>query len=410
MDVYDELGYDPNADIEVFFEGLMDHDHRHVIPSNEFSEQIFEFFGMSEDDFRRAFEVYAPMYNKLWTIPSDVVLVKDMKEIILRDPGEPHDLIKYKIKEFVWRSVVIHGFISTLELNDLIISYEPSKVDIVGIHSKYHQRLYQELGVRSREELFPTRSDYVQYAKRMQDWAKRLPQDAVRYKLPDGQELMLLDLEGGVRFFSDIPNALKDYLRGQIENRKNPVGRLPIHDNLQSQVFSELKGKALIKACNTSSRVNAICNQNNYQLYKDRLKSEFGIDFNADSKGYPDARSLYMQMHTVYAVETDFGPKSVTRGANRTGKIHVPPYYVRDEGPWLPVKEFYVIRYPDVTYPFIIVRNPDGSPLGIYSDVYDPNLQGDVNLAKAKYLSSIVGRRSRSIKIADVEIPLFFIK
>ena len=412
MDVYDELGYDPNADIEVFFEGLMDSDDRHVIPSNEFSEEISEFFGKSEDEFRRVFEVYASIYNKLWTIPSDVVLVKGMKEIILPDPDKPSSLIKYKIKEFVRQSVVIHGFVSTLELNELIKNYQPSRPEIVGLHSKFTKRFYQELGARGQNDVFPTQADYNQFIALMRDWVSRLPHDVAKYKLPDGQEIVLLDIVNGIRYFSDVPNTLKDYLRMKIENRKNPIGHLPIHNDLQVKTFSEFKGKALIKACNTSSRVNAICNRNNYQLYKDRLKAEFGIDFNADSKGYPDARSLYMQMYTIYAVGNKERIIGVKEGQSLYIKsIYVPPYYVQDEGPWLPIKDFYVIKYPDVTYPFIILRGSDGGPIGIYSNVNDPNLDGDVGLAKAKYISATgLGKPVKNIHFGDHVVPVYHIK
>ena len=59
----------------------------------------------------------------------------------------------------------------------------------------------------------------------------------------------------------------------------------------------------------------------------------------------------------------------------------------------------------------IIVRNPDGSVLGLYADVPDPNMAGEVGLAKAKYISSTdLGKFRKEITFGDLKIPVYHIK
>ena len=93
--------------------------------------------------------------------------------------------------------------------------------------------------------------------------------------------------------------------------KKQQTGKLVPHKDLFGLIIgSELKGKDLISACLTSASVNEQCEANDQQIFKDRLQEEFDVDFDADSYNYPDARSLYIQMHTLYIeVHTVMSPE-----------------------------------------------------------------------------------------------------
>ena len=153
-----------------------------------------------------------------------------------------------------------------------------------------------------------------------------------------------------------MPNQLKRELAKQIENRKNPTGRLLPHKDVFYLLTPRLKGKDLIRACNSSQEVNAKCAANNFQVFKTHLLDEFHIDFNQETHGYPDAKALYMQMHSLYAViHTPHGQNhrevaSVwdgnLRGAHGdpTFRMIIPPYNLQQS----PTNQFYVLLYIDV--------------------------------------------------------------
>lgn len=71
-------------------------------------------------------------------------------------------------------------------------------------------------------------------------------------------------------------------------------------DSIQAIAHQNLYGKDLISLCNTSKQVNAKCNSNDQQLFKVRLMTEFGIDWNLEKHGFRTPRELYVQMHTFY--------------------------------------------------------------------------------------------------------------
>lgn len=78
-------------------------------------------------------------------------------------------------------------------------------------------------------------------------------------------------------------------------------GKLLPHKDLFGVIIGRnLSGKDLISACLTNPAINKKCNEDGQRLFRERLTIEFGLDFDADSYNYPDARSLYIQMHTLY--------------------------------------------------------------------------------------------------------------
>ena len=91
-------------------------------------------------------------------------------------------------------------------------------------------------------------------------------------------------------------------LNAILESAKKQTGKLVPHKDLFGLIVGGvLKGKDLISACLSSTAVNKQCEANDQQLFKHRLEEEFDIDFDDETYDYPDARSLYIQMHTLYA-------------------------------------------------------------------------------------------------------------
>ena len=182
----------------------------------------------------------------------------------------------------------------------------------------------------------------------------------------------------------------------QRENKKNPVGHILPHKNLARMIVTnDLKGKELIQKCNLSAEINNECNKNDYQLFKERLLSEFGVNFNEDSHGFPDARKLYMQMYTVFGLSKIYETNGkisygaalrqhlrygVTPAHIKVEKLWLPPYRPSRFGKWIPVKEFFVIVLKDeaeLSHSFIIEHRNTGDRLDY--DGGDPLLDEKFN-------------------------------
>jgi len=139
------------------------------------------------------------------------------------------------------------------------------------------------------------------------------------------------------------------------------------HNNLLKLILNgDIKGKDLISACLSNSNVNKICNSNDQKFFKDRLWKEFYINFTKNNYDYPNPRSLYIQMYTLYAVTYIYGSNDINNGktfifVNDNGtppqipygkyKLYLPKYEDR------PINDFYIgklhIKNPGV-FPFEI--------------------------------------------------------
>lgn len=200
------------------------------------------------------------------------------------------------------------------------------------------------------------------------DWKrnrKTIQVDGMRYTVTEGGYGTFIHYKGFISTDAlnrKFENAQKALLM-QRENKKNPVGHILPHKDLSRTIVTDdLRGKELIKKCNLSAEINRECNKNNYQLFKERLLTEFGVNFNEDSHGFPDARKLYMQMHEIFGLSrvyrefTDemkisaYGAaisENLRYGTTpldiKEGKLWLPPYRPDKKGNWSPVKEFFVI-------------------------------------------------------------------
>ena len=362
-----------------------------VVPSEDFTSQILKHFKISLTLFKKAFEVYRGAFQRLWTVkkrrdvPVTSRLIYDPDAKTITDPefnlSLPCSDVKIYYDEF--RYVTVNGFFSDLKLNELIKNYRPARK--IGNElpppgsTPYNPDVMEGVDLL---ELFPDGRDYIDFLFKFKDMIEDRETQPFDYKVefPDGQVIYLLDRDGMVRYYSDIPNILKKELRMKIENRKNPVGQIVPHKDLFGTIVTkQLKGKELIRACNTNTVINAECNRDNFKLYRDRLLSEFGVDWNQETFGYPDARKVYMQMHTLYV---KFGVDVTRRavGINTTAKIPhifrnnilnngrldpevyyltILPPYVKVKN-WVPIKAFHIFAHwgkdmqPDATHSFLI--------------------------------------------------------
>ena len=268
--------------------------------------------------------------------------------------------------------ITIEGFISEPKLSELVKNYKGARIfpplerdtfkriDVVLLYDE--NEALSRLGFSILDKPFPAAKDHSRFTERLRELITEQEIKPLNYyvEFDDGQKIYLLDRIDKARFYSDIPNILKSELLMKVENRKNPVGYLaPRKDLFPMIVTRDLKGKDLIYACNTSSEVNQQCNKNDFALYKQRLREEFEVNFDQEFYGYPDARTLYIQMHTLfgilqYRVNQNTGKFASSTIIGHFGElphgrrpdlpIHVvlPPYV---EGR-SPVKEFYFIWHP----------------------------------------------------------------
>lgn len=351
-----------------------------VVPSEDFTRQILVHFKISLTLFKKVFEVYRGAFQRLWTlkklrdVPVTSRLIYDPDAKTITDPEFnltlPCSDVKIYSEEFQY--VTVDGFFSDLKLNELIKNYKPAKR--IGKQPlppgaiPYNPNVLEGVDIL---ELFPHGRDYIDFLFKFKDMIEDRETQPLDYKveLPDGQVIYLLDRDGMVRYYSDIPNILKKELRMKIENRKKPVGRIVPHKDLFGTIVTnQLKGKELIKACNVSAVINAECNRDNFKLYRDRLLSEFGVDWNQETFGYPDARKVYMQMHTLYV---EFGytmeagvlkpgvSRILRKGMPSTNVLFtstymkiLPPYIAVKN--WVPLKAFHIFARDGGIQSFLI--------------------------------------------------------
>lgn len=343
-----------------------------AIPSDDVLEDVLKFFGLSQDRLATAFTAYKWPLAKLW---SEFKYDAFDRLAITADR-------EFKASEIVFpkgperRSyVTINGFISNDILTELIRRYEPveeipKEWDLgtkrgVYLHPSVIQAVYDELGVSGFEELFPTPADYKQFFEELSKACKPLLDPTVYMMIPrDSEEVYVLDrwfsVGPGVVFISSIPAIIARKLKSRLENRKNPVGIAVPRKDLVPVVAQNLKGKDLVAMCNANQELRRVCDANDFAIYKQHLWNEFGLNFNEDSHGYPDARTLYIQMHTLYA-EARLGSKLDQRPVHDPGRpimvwngrarsstdrekyeTIIPPYV---EGV-SPVGQFYVLTTP----------------------------------------------------------------
>jgi hypothetical protein len=171
---------------------------------------------------------------------------------------------------------------------------------------KYLPKLYKELGVKNFEEIRLSKTDYDSAFK--------------GYKYPEYNDILQVIYEDippmGVVWstLSDLgenmyvnrlhPQVVKNLALRIANLRKAGQGKMPLaevpRDVFASIVRQDLKGKDLISLCRSNDKINAYCNQNDQQLFKQRLLSEFGEEWYVGSHGYDFPRDLYVQMHKTY--------------------------------------------------------------------------------------------------------------
>ena len=281
-----------------------------VIPEEAFTPKILAHLGMSLETFKRVFWVYIDNFETLWTWrhQDGSLFVYDGNTNTVTKDGKTFKPSRQKMyTNYYW--VTINGFLAEPNLITLMKRYQqsdpiPDEWDGAFLHSSGIAKLYADLGVSSFEEIFPTEADYDKFRferRRFEENIRNNPDLPYQFEV-NGQVIYLLDRdENGKPLFSELPKRMVQELAVAIENRKNPVGKLLVHKDLFKMIVSgDLKGKELIRACNTSKEVNDRCNANDYALFKERLREEFNLDYDKEPEGFDNARQLYIHFHSVF--------------------------------------------------------------------------------------------------------------
>lgn len=205
----------------------------------------------------------------------------------------------------------IKGWIGTPALNKYLVracreedpnAYNPFNIFIKRGNRNilpdvdYLPELYEELGVKSFEELHISGTG---------DYKKILEEDAPNFGF--SLTVKLYGENVAITWGTKEANYVERFPREMIEKLRRVVvrnsGQMPLSwtkEIFQELVSKGLKGKDLISLCISDSHFNARCNYNDQQLFKDRLLSEFDVNWYNDHHNFQTPRELYIQMHTYY--------------------------------------------------------------------------------------------------------------
>ena len=172
--------------------------------------------------------------------------------------------------------------------------------------SKYLPTLYKALGVKNFAETNLTRADYDSAFE-----GTEYPEydDILRVIYEDNPPIGIvwreLTNEGENIYLDSLHPLVVKKLALRVANlQKAGQGKMPFsqagRDVFASIVRQDLKGKDLISLCRSNDKINAYCNQNDQQLFKQRLLTEFREEWHPGAHGYDHPRDLYVQMHKVF--------------------------------------------------------------------------------------------------------------
>uniref|UniRef100_A0A6C0CFV9 Uncharacterized protein n=1 Tax=viral metagenome TaxID=1070528 RepID=A0A6C0CFV9_9ZZZZ len=174
---------------------------------------------------------------------------------------------------------------------------------------------------------------------------------------PDDREMIIYYLER-------LPKLVLKRLAQKMENKKNAgAGAMPlskISRDLFHRISSpDLKGKTLIGLCIQNAEINRYCNQDDQRLFRQRLLSEFDLDWTNDRRGFATPRELYVQLYTAYYVisEDDYGfyRDRVSRPINWEPIVRIVP-----RPNWRGLTYFFFFpEEPEIS--FLVSQQDDGS-------------------------------------------------
>lgn len=176
----------------------------------------------------------------------------------------------------------------------------------------YLPELYARLGVGSFEETGLLITDYESA------WEGVRRSVVVLRRVEIGKELIgyswLTSVhdwgeDGDVYYLDRLPEIVLNRLELRVKNLHGiQEGRASLsgvpRDILQAIATPGVRGRDLIGLCSTSRRISDFCNQNNQLLFRQRLLTEFNLDWTADQRGFPTPRALYAQLYKKHYVVT----------------------------------------------------------------------------------------------------------
>lgn len=99
-------------------------------------------------------------------------------------------------------------------------------------------------------------------------------------------------------YLQRFPQVVLDRLQLIVaQNRKMLSPKKWQRDPFQAVLDRNLKGKDLIAVCASNAKFNALCNQDDQKLFRARLNTEFGIEWNKNQHGFTSPRELYVQLY-----------------------------------------------------------------------------------------------------------------
>ena len=237
----------------------------------------------------------------------------------------------------------------------------------------YLPKLYEQLGIASLEQAGLTSQDYldawegiritleplqlIAFEVGGQEISKRIAISGTGKFARNEDQLVPGDEEfGDIYYLIELPELVVKRLAVRIENLKN-ASEAPLsgisRDLLQKISSPALRGKDLIGLCIQNVAINRFCNQENQRLFRQRLQSEFNLDWSADKRGFATPRELYVQLYKgYYLIEGDVtGGFDVNRVVgpskhNAIARIVPTPDWSADWTNWF----FFFPDHPDLSF------------------------------------------------------------
>lgn len=164
--------------------------------------------------------------------------------------------------------------------------------------------------------------------------------NGIKFKARDGKVTWIFDAKRYMKneygadrpslivyFVDRMPTLVLKEIESRLKNLKNQRSIATLGKDVFREITNgKLRGKDLIRACNTSRQVNSYCNADNQDVFRKAIAKEFKLELPEDISEvteFSNARELYMQLHTffIWVIVTKWTEDGITLALVENGMI-----------------------------------------------------------------------------------------
>lgn len=101
-------------------------------------------------------------------------------------------------------------------------------------------------------------------------------------------------------YLMKLPKIVLERLKQRVAHNRGSFPTQSLTKDSFQAVTNNLKGKDLISLCLSNKAFDKFCLANDQELFRRKLKEEFGVDYDENDHGYESPWALYKQMHTYF--------------------------------------------------------------------------------------------------------------